>query len=54
MYEPYQDLGRGLGSRKTGLASPLPPTHTSNYVITEGSEAVLLVRLIFIGPQHSY
>ena len=38
VHEPYQDLGRRLGSRKTGLSPP------SN-VITNCSKAVLLVRL---------
>ena len=42
--EPCQDLGRGLGSHKTGLS---PPSNC----ITNRSKAVLLVRLILIGPE---
>ena len=47
VHEPYQDLGRGLGSRKTGLSPP------SN-VITNRSKAVLLVRLISNENQLSF
>ena len=39
-FEPCQDLGRGLGSRKTGLSPPV--------IITDRSKAVLLVRLMSV------
>ena len=49
VYEPQQNLGRGLWPRQIGLSTP-PPTHTQSFitVTTDRSKATLLLWFILI------